>query len=147
MLCIILVQGASMPLRKSTEEEVRALCAAVHSDDGVNPRDEKRSVAHRNQATDHKQMQFCKQVANALHLALPASLITEGASLFGVEPAPNAGRLRVVVEIARNGDRYKVEQQLNRSASFLRTELARSISRRRVPVLVFLVKPKEGDDG
>ena len=90
-------------------------------------------------------MQLCGQVSEALNAILPgmADEILQNLTVVKVEPAPNAGRLRVTVAGAIPADvpdpatRMGAMLAINRAAGFLRTEVARAIHRKRAPELVF----------
>src|SRR5262245_27765938 len=93
-----------------------------------------------------KVLQLCKQVERAATLALEGEWTEEallGATVASVEPAPDGGRLRVVVVLAPETEVEGVEparaalSSLN--ASF-RAEVARSIHRKKVPEIVFDVR-------
>ncbi len=128
-----------MPSSKREAEDVRALCAQIHPDDGIDPREDKRREVVRTTRHDYKMKQLCKQVANALQLVLPNLQMTEVIGISSVEPAPNAGRLRVMVAVIDSCDSQQVIAQLDRFRSCLRKEVAQAISRRRVPELVFSI--------
>ena len=71
-------------------------------------------------------------------------------NVVSVVPAPNAGRLLVTVQswaddaISRWSE---IEEKLRRATPWLRSELATSISRRRIPELVFqLAIPNAAND-
>ena len=87
-----------MNSRKPRTNVPRALCADPGPGDGVDPRHEKR----RELARDRKLDQLCKQVARDLQLslsALPGAEEMIGVTVCAVVPAPNAGRLRVVLTV------------------------------------------------
>ena len=128
-----------MPSRKRNMETLRALCAQVHSDDGVDPKYEKKRSANRIGVCSRKLRQLCRQVAHALQLVLPDALSDCDATLMSVEPAPNAGRLRVVVAVSQACDPTQVAERLKRLRGHLRSEVAQAVSRRRVPELTFTV--------
>ena len=93
-----------------------------------------------------KVLQLCKQVERAATLALGGEW--EGDSLLGatvasVEPAPDAGRLRVVVALAPEKGPDDVEHAravLSGLTATFRAEVARSIHRKRVPEVVLDVR-------
>jgi len=131
-----------MNSRKRRLDALRALCAELHPDDGVDPRDEKRRAARVERKNDHKVWQLCKQVAHTLHLALgalPDADALAGVIVQAVEPAPNAGRLRVTFAVADPRQIPEVSAVVERHAGRLRAEMAAAITRRRAPELVFAV--------
>ncbi len=91
-------------------------------------------------------MQLCKQVERAATLALEGEWVGDalmGAAVASVEPAPDAGRLRVVVVLAPARGINDVEDAtavLTGLRSRFRSEVARSIHRKRVPEIVFDVR-------
>jgi ribosome-binding factor A len=83
-----------------------------------------------------KAMQLCSQVKDVL-----VGAVVEGV-VVSVEPCPHAGRLLVTVAVnttADATDRATVLDQLTRQAGELRRLVAATISRRKVPELVFAV--------
>nr|WP_281333811.1 hypothetical protein [Polyangium sp. 6x1] len=60
-----------------------------------------------------------------------------------VEPAPDAGRLAVIVQAPRGVSPDEVAARLEKVAGYLRAEVASAISRKRVPTLTFRVLPPE----
>ncbi len=126
-----------MPSRKRDADELRALCADIHPDDGVDPRDDTSRDAMDKEKPDRKLQQLCKQVGQAVQLIV--SNMPEDLHVASVQPAPNAGRLRVVLEVADTVDPRHMADILDRSRRFIRNEVATVVSRRRVPELVFAV--------
>lgn len=133
-----------MPSSKRDADEVRAFCAEVFEDDGVNPNEDKRRDTNRNRR-DRKLEQLCKQVEHALQIAFPTVRVPSDAYISSVVPAPNAGRLRVMVGVPANCDHAPVTAELERCRGYLRTEVAQAISRRRAPELVFSIVIEESD--
>lgn len=139
-----------MSSRKRKMEELRALCAQVHEDDGVDPRDDKRRGARTNEKPDRKTRQLCKQVTQILQLALgaiPGAELLVGVTVQDVAPAPNAGRLRVVMAAPAGASPEAIAAILERFSGRLRTEVATSITRKRAPELTFAVVVEGGGDG
>ena len=128
-----------MPSRKRNTEILRALCAQVHPDDGVDPKHQRRRSANRIGVSSRKLRQLCRQVAHALQLALPEVLSDCDGTLMSVDPAPNAGRLRVVIAVSATSDPQVLLERLKRQSGHLRAEVAQAVSRRRVPELTFSV--------
>lgn len=131
-----------MPSRKRKEDDLRALCAHVYPDDGVDPRDDKRRAVTHDRKTDRKLLQLCKQVGQALHLALgelPQTDVVTGILVQSVEPAPHGGRLRVTIAVPNLQQRAPVAALMQRHAGRLRAEVAAAITRRRAPELTFEV--------
>jgi ribosome-binding factor A len=98
----------------------------------------------RQQGSDRKAKQLCRQVEQALQLILPSSAdeVVRNLMVVAVEPAPNTGRLQVtVVELGSTDvtDRTIVLNQLAQANSWIRTQVAASIVRRRAPEVVFKI--------
>jgi hypothetical protein len=90
-----------------------------------------------------KVQQLCKQVERTATLALSGEWVADallGAAVASVEPAPDAGRLRVLIVLApasRADDVETARRALSGLATRFRAEVARSIHRKRVPEIVF----------
>ncbi|HEY0192795.1 MAG TPA: hypothetical protein VGC42_16865 [Kofleriaceae bacterium] len=88
----------------------------------------------------HKDLQVCRQVFDALSLAmgeLDDPLIVE-LVLESVTPAPNASRVQINLMPARAGiDREAALAALAKVTPELRAQVAAELTRKRVPELVF----------
>jgi len=94
---------------------------------------------------ERKERQLCRQVREAISEAL-AALDDEVLSevwIAGVEPAPDASRLVVLVEAPETAAPEVIKERFGRVAGYLRSEVAQAISRKRVPTLLFEVLPPE----
>ena len=95
---------------------------------------------------DFKTEQLCKQVERAASLALAVQSLGDvlaGAVVAAVEPAPDASRLRITVVLAPGrgvDDLGEAWAALSRATPGFRAEVARSISRKRVPELTWGVR-------
>lgn len=139
-----------MPSRKRKENDLRALCAHLYPDDGVDPREDRRRDAEYEKKPDRKIRQLCKQVERTLQLAfgaLPRADALVGATVWEVTPAPNAGRLRVVISVPDPNRKDEVAAIVRRHTGRLRAEVAAAITRRRAPELTFDVMVGGGDRG
>lgn len=137
-----------MTSHKRKTDDLRALCAHLHEDDGVDPREDKRRDATYSKKTDRKTRQLCKQVERTLQLALsalPQADALAGVSVWEVIPAPNAGRLRVAISVPQASRKAEVTAILEVHAGRLRAEVAAAITRRRAPELTFEVIMEGGD--
>ena len=90
----------------------------------------------------HKDLQVCRQVYDVLTLALAEidDPLIDDLVLARVVPAPNAGRVQVILVPGRDG--IDEDEALSRLADFaddLREEVAAEVNRRRVPDLVFRI--------
>src|SRR5438128_2729229 len=91
-----------MTTRKRRGDDVRALCAAPHHEDGINPKHLRNSEHQGSSKPTRKDQQLCKQVYRALCAALAGDCkdpILADVQIVGVETAPDAARLRAVVAI------------------------------------------------
>lgn len=139
-----------MTSRERKQVDLRAMCAQLYPDDGVDPRDDKRRDDRSHHHADRKLQQLCKQAKQALQLTLHT--LPEIESLVGVwvvrvEPAPHAGRLCATVAVADVRQRELAAAALERAIGRMRDELARAITRRRTPELTFAVVVDGGDHG
>jgi hypothetical protein len=100
----------------------------------------------RSRKVNWKVLQLCKQVERAATLALEGEWVGDallGAVVATVEPAPNAARLKVVVVLVPGKGVDEVERAratLAELKATFRSEVARSIHRKRVPEIVFDVR-------
>ena len=131
------------PSGKSFPKYLQSMCGQPGPDDGIDPRDFfKADSRSRNK---HKDWQLCRQVSETLSYVLSGECHDETLrDLIVVEvmPAPDARRLRVIVcplVIDADFNPIFVLQRLQESMGRLRAEVARSISRRKVPELIFQV--------
>jgi ribosome-binding factor A len=137
-----------MPSRKRDMRDLRRLCAEVHADDGVDPRDDKRHELKQDRKPDRKLRQLCQQVAQTLQLALadlPQADALVGVCVRAVTPAPNAGRLCAVLSTPHASQRDQVAAIVQQHAARLRAEVAAAITRRRTPEITYEVVLAEVD--
>jgi ribosome-binding factor A len=96
-----------------------------------------------------KVQQLCKQVERAAALTLTGdcrSDVLVGATVAAVDPAPDSARLLVSVVLAygRTGDQViEARAALREAAPSFRSEVARSIHRKRAPEILFDVRLAE----
>ncbi|HWE40346.1 MAG TPA: ribosome-binding factor A [Isosphaeraceae bacterium] len=131
-----------MTMRRPRRKVLRSLCAEVHPDDGVDPRERARSSGRKK--APRKGRQLCKQVAETLDgvLAGEGDALLQSLRVVAVEPAPDLARLLVTVASALPGaaiDPAAVLDHLGRAAGHLRSEVAAAITRRKAPSLAFRV--------
>lgn len=133
-------RGRFLSTRRPSNRILRSLCGEVGPGDGDDPRLARKDT-HPSRA-GRKARQLCAQVAESLGLALAATADDETlASLIVIaaDPAPDTSRLLVTVALPK-GDRVdpgELLRRLDRATPRLRTEVARSITRRRAPALSF----------
>jgi ribosome-binding factor A len=131
--------------RKPSRKILESLCGQPGLDDGVDPRDFFKPA--RSRRTGRKDWQLCRQVSETLNSILSGECrddVLQGLYVCDVQPHPDATRLLVTVGPLVRGDTIDpgpVIEHLHRSNGWLRSEVARSISRRKVPELMFRVVP------
>ena len=128
------------------------MCGQPGADDGLDPREFFKPA--RKQRDSRKDWQVCRQVFETLNYVLSGEShddVLRSLLVGEVVPAPDATRLLVTVQpLDADGDIDPVVilQRLQQATGRLRAEVARSISRRKVPELVFRVvlagHPAEG---
>src|SRR4051812_24793608 len=102
-------------------------------------------------AAQRKALQLCSQVAQTLHGALQGECgddCLRDLLVEAVEPFPNAGRLLVTVSLSPAAAAVplaEILEHLERARGLLRSEVAAAVCRRKVPELVFRVRPRAGD--
>jgi len=98
---------------------------------------------------ERKERQLCRQVQEAVSEALAGveDDVLLDVWVCSVEPAPDAGRLAIVVQAPSRVSPDEVLARLDKIAGFLRAEVASAITRKRVPTLTFrvLVADAEGE--
>lgn len=118
-------------------------CDQLHEDDGVDPKE----YFKPNRKTDkanRKALQVCRQASQTLDYVLADCEDERMQNLVvaSVTPAPDSSRLLVTVAIVAGDqrfDRIAIEAALRDQIPRLRSELARSINRKKVPNLVFQI--------
>ncbi|MFL5338536.1 MAG: ribosome-binding factor A [Gemmataceae bacterium] len=92
-------------------------------------------------AQRRKALQLCRQVAQALHLALAGcgDPVLNDLLVVDVRALPDSTRLRVAVQSATGASSAAALARLRQAAGLLRREVAAAIHRRRTPELVFEV--------
>jgi ribosome-binding factor A len=119
------------------------MCGIPGPDDGIDPRELFKSG--RRSKNDRRDRQLCRQVFETLSYVLSSvshDEVLEDLVVREVVPAPDASRLLVIVCPFAARDRcdpVEALQHLHQAVGGLRAEIARSISRRKVPDLVFCV--------
>ncbi len=136
-----------MSRRKSSRRQLESLCADVHPDDGLDPKEffspRVSSTRKQTRTFPRKSLQLCSQVADTLNLVLSGECADECLQclqVVAVTPAPNASQLLVVVCPSSAGpapDPVTVSERLASANGRLRGEVAAAIVRRRAPRLIF----------
>lgn len=102
--------------------------------------------ARRPHSGGRKALQLCRQVQRALNYALGETGDDRLLELYveSVEPAPNDKRLMVTVSpMGEDCDPAAVLERLQFALPMLRSAVAESIHRKRVPELLFQCRPRE----
>jgi ribosome-binding factor A len=92
---------------------------------------------------DRKTLQLCKQVQRVLATVLGGEIADEALQSLmvdAVEPAPSAGRLRVVLLASSSAwSESELRERLERAQGWLRAQVAQAVNRKRAPELAFEV--------
>ncbi len=92
---------------------------------------------------DPKTRQLCKQVQRVLASGLSGEVADEALQSLlvdGVEPAPSASRLRVVLLASSSTwTESELRERLERAQGWLRAQVAQAVNRKRAPELAFEV--------
>jgi len=133
-----------MKRNRQTNDQFFSYRADVDPDDGLDPRDFSKSENGRSN-NNRKAQQLCAQVAQTLEQVFGESTdaVVQSLQVVEVRPAPDASQLLVLtapaVGAACSPD--EATQALARASGWLRSEVARAITRKRAPQLVFRVVP------
>ena len=106
----------------------------------------RKKIRPRRYTPDRKTLQLCRQVQRTIELTLSGDFsddILQSLLVEAVVPAPNAANLLVTVRPFFLSDEISVTDiltKLNFAAPRIRGEVARSITRKRAPNLVFQVQ-------
>lgn len=117
----------------------RALADESDPDDGTDPKEFHAKPWDAPKQTKRKAAQLCRQVAEALHDALAACAdpALQAAGVLSVTPAPQTGRLCVVLSAPADVGANAVLTAAARASCHLRGEVARAINRLYAPELTF----------
>ncbi len=125
-------------------KHLRAVCAEVYEDDGVDPRQAaSRRQPSQSSKENRKTLQLCKQVARALSLSLVDECMDpclHAIQIATVLPAPDSTHLAVHVRLDAGEDVRSQEEilaRLREATGFFRGQVARAITRKHVPELTF----------
>ena len=93
-----------------------------------------------------KSAQLCAQIRRALEFIVPDALAssTFDAIVMDVQPAPNSGHFLVLLAPTlplNNIDQQELERELVHRSGVIRTAVAQSIRRRKVPTITFRIMP------
>ena len=135
-----------MRSRKSSRKRSRSLCGELGPGDGIDPRLATRGESGRPGSGDPRARRLCHQVARTLNAVLAAETGDEtlrDLMVVSVAPAPSVGHLLVTVRSAGGAEPGQILTRLAAATGRLRSELAASISRRRVPTFAFRIAVTE----
>ena len=141
-----------MNRKKPSRRQMQSLCADIHADDGVDPK-QFFKPGKRSKGADRKTLQLCSQVADTLNLVLSGECADEFLQclhVVEVRPAPDASQLLVLVSPSAVGpcpDPVTVLTHLAAANARLRGEVAASIRRRRAPKLMFQLVSDRSERG
>jgi ribosome-binding factor A len=92
---------------------------------------------------DRKLGPLCREVFRVLSQALPdpEDPLLGGVAVVDVQPAPDASRLMVLLQLEPGADPQAVRAQLIERRGQLRAEIAAAVQRKRTPELVFQLLP------
>ncbi len=130
--------------RKPSRRILESMCGQPSPEDGVDPRDYFKPSRQKHDR--RKDWQLCRQVFETLNYVLSGDShddVLRGLLVCEVTPAPDATRVLVSVQSLDQGDVDPVAilRRLQSAMGRLRAEVARSISRRKVPELAFRIVP------
>jgi ribosome-binding factor A len=130
-----------MSRRRPKADEFESLAADRSPEDGGDPKDFHAKPWDAPKQAGRKARQLCAQVREALIAATAAcgDPAVQAARIWVVTPAPHSGRMRVVIYSPPDIGRDAMVEALARAAGHLRSEVARVISRKFAPELVFEV--------
>ena len=120
---------------------MKSLCGDLGPGDGLDPRLEKQGSSGRQ--VSRKARQLCSQAAEALSFALAASAdeYLSGLTVRSVEPGPDSLRLIATLSPPTTETFAPADliERLDRASGHLRSEVARSITRRKAPAIAFRI--------
>jgi hypothetical protein len=131
-----------MKQKQPSQEDMQPLCSEIGPDDGIDPRDLIRVTGRRR--AGRKTLQLCGQVAEALNYAFGAVCnddVLRDLGVVSVQPAPDESRLLASVAPTLPGpcDPALILAHLHTALSKLKSEVAATIHRKKVPELTFCV--------
>ena len=130
---------------RQLRDEMLQYCGEIHEEDGIDPREWFKKSRSSNQQ-NRKIWQLCRQVARTLEFVLTDcdDSLVQSMDVITVVPNPDGSCLRVHVSCNEPSSVNEAIQALQRQASRLQFEIARSIHRKKVPNLTFTVGFPEG---
>ena len=139
-----------MKMPKRRRGDLRSLCAQAAEGDGIDPREDDREALrsidsvsdHSNHRIDRKMLQLCKQVQRAVESSLYCcgDPLLSGLRIESSRPVADGTGIELLVLSDGNSDPSLVASALAGARSMLRAEVARCITRKKVPNLSFRVR-------
>ena len=128
-----------MKEQKPSMEILRQLCGEIRDDDGIDPREFRKE--ERSRKNSSRDRQLCAQTRRCLDFVLPELLLARGVTcceVSSVEPVRDASRMSVIISVRL--DQLSVAREaISQLRGRLRSEVAKSIHRKRVPDMIFEV--------
>jgi ribosome-binding factor A len=138
-----------MKRNRKTNDQLSSYRAEVDADDGLDPRDFFKPE-NRPRSENRKAHQLCAQVAQTLQQVFgeSADAALQSLQIIEVRPAPDASQLLVLAApaVGAQDGPQEAAQALARASGWLRSEVARAITRKRAPQLVFRLVPPAGTE-
>ena len=128
--------------KKERERVLKQSCGIINDDDAIDPR-HYFSNKRKSKAKYRKAYQLCRQVADTLQLVLTnGDPELDGLTVLDVVPAPDSRRMLVLlglpaVQVKSASEVDAIMKRLQTHVPRLRSEIARSINRRKTPQLLF----------
>ena len=100
----------------------------------------------RRRVADHKTLRLCRQVLEALQIAMAGECgdeLLQQVFVASVDPGADPSKLAVTVELPPDVSPVDAFARLEKAKGLLRTLVAQAISRKKVPDLVFRVARAE----
>lgn len=126
--------------RRFSRKPPEPLAAQTGPEDGMDPKEFFRKSGFR--GPGRKVMQLCGQVQHALYFILGAEVGDESLALLeviSVDPAPDSTRLLITVKRPESMTLDEATTKLQEAGKAIRSEVAASIHRKKVPELVYRV--------
>ncbi len=139
-------RGSNMKFKKPSRKQLHACGEEIAADDGADPRTFFGKSSRKK--TNRKALQLCGEVARTLNQVLAwesREAILRDLMVESVVPAPDSSHLLVTVYVSPGAEAVadgKILERLRGASGRLRSEIATSINRRRVPLLSFRVAGK-----
>ncbi len=133
--------------KKDRQRVLKRMCGVINDDDAIDP---KHYFYNKRKSKDkyRKAHQLCRQSFETLQLVLTGDdLLLDGLTIVDVVPAPDARRMLVILqldaeEVHSASQIESIMVGLREHVPRLRSEISRSICRRKTPHLLFEITTK-----